>query len=81
MSITGHTHSGPLMYGNVRLYAGSYSPDLARDISDYLNVPLCDRDIITYPNDNIFIKLHKSVRGQDCYVIQTTYIPVHHSQM
>ncbi len=81
MSITGHTHSGPLMYGNVRLYAGSYSPDLARDISDYLNVPLCDRDIITYPNDNIFIKLHKSVRGQDCYVIQTTSIPVHQSLM
>jgi ribose-phosphate pyrophosphokinase len=81
MSISGHTHSGPLMYGNVRLYAGSSSPDLALDISEFLDVPLCDRDIVTYPNDNIFIKLHKSVRGQDCYVIQTTSIPVHHNLM
>ena len=81
MSISGHTHSGPLMYGNVRLYAGSSSPDLAQDISDYLDVPLCERDIVTYPNDNIFVKLHKSVRGQDCYVIQTTSIPVHHNLM
>ena len=55
MSITGHTHSGPLMYGNVRLYAGSSSPELAQDISDYLDVPLCDRDIVTYPNDNLFV--------------------------
>jgi ribose-phosphate pyrophosphokinase len=81
MSISGHTHSGPLMYGNVRLYAGSSSPDLAWDISEFLDVPLCDRDIVTYPNDNIFVKLHKSVRGQDCYVIQTTSIPVHHNLM
>ncbi len=81
MSIAGHTHSGPLMYGNVRLYAGSSAPDLAQDISRYLDVPLCDRDIVTYPNDNIFVKLHSSVRGQDCYVIQTTSIPVQRNLM
>ena len=69
------------MYGNVRLYAGSSSPELAQDISDYLDVPLCERDIVTYPNDNIFVKLHTSVRGQDCYVIQTTSIPVHRNLM
>jgi ribose-phosphate pyrophosphokinase len=81
MSIAGHTHSGPLMYGNVRLYAGSSTPELAQTIAEYLDVPLCERDIVTYPNDNIFVKLHSSVRGQDCYVIQTTSIPVHRNLM
>ena len=81
MNITDHTHSGPLMYGSVRLYAGSSAPELAQDISKYLDVPLCERDIVTYPNDNIFVKLHSSVRGQDCYVIQTTSIPVQHNLM
>jgi len=81
MSIPGHTHSGPLMYGNVRLYAGSSAPELAQDIAQYLDVPLCGRDIITFPNDNIFVKLHSSVRGQDCYVIQTTSIPVQSNLM
>jgi len=42
---------------------------------------LCGRDIIEFPNQNLFVKLHASVRGQDCYVIQTTSIPVHRNLM
>jgi ribose-phosphate pyrophosphokinase len=81
MSISTHIHSGPLMYGGVRLYAGSSCPELASSIAAHLNMPLCERDIITFPNDNIFVKLHSSVRGQDCYVIQTTSIPVQRNLM
>ncbi len=81
MSAPTHVHSSPLMYGGIRLYAGSSCPELAKSIADYLELPLCDREIVTYPNDNIFVKLHTSVRGQDCYVIQTTSIPVHRNLM
>ncbi len=69
------------MYGGIRLYAGTSSPELAQSIADYLDVELCERDIVTFPNDNIFVKLHSSVRGQDCYVVQTTSIPVHRNLM
>jgi len=69
------------MYGDVKLYAGTACPDLANDIAKYLNVPLCGRDLINFPNDNLFIKLHSSVRGQDCYVIQTTSKPTHRNLM
>jgi len=69
------------MYGDVRLYSGNSAPELADKISRYLDVSLCDRDIVTFPNDNIFVKLHTSVRGQDCYVIQSTSIPVQHNLM
>ncbi len=81
MSAPTHYHASPLMYGGIRLYAGSACPDLADEIASHLNLPLCERDIVTYPNDNIFVKLHSSVRGQDCYVIQTTSIPVHRNLM
>ncbi|NMC80051.1 MAG: ribose-phosphate diphosphokinase [Chloroflexi bacterium] len=70
-----------MVYGNIKLYAGTASPDLARKIADYLNLPLCDRDVIVFPNDNLFVKLCSSVRGQDCYVIQTTSAPVHRNLM
>ncbi len=69
------------MYGDVKLYSGTSAPDLANRISAYLDTPLCDRDIVTFPNDNIFVKLHTSVRGQDCYVIQSTSIPVQRNLM
>jgi len=70
-----------LLFGNIKLFAGTASPELSQEISDYLGKPLCGRDIIQYPNENIFVKLHNSVRGQDCYVIQSTAAPVHHNLM
>ncbi len=70
-----------LLHGNIKLFAGTASPDLSDEIAEYLGIPLCGRDIITFPNDNLFVKLHSSVRGQDCYVIQTTSAPVHNNLM
>jgi len=69
------------MYGDVKLYAGTASMDLACKVAEYLGVDLCGRDVITFPNDNLFVKLHSSVRGQDCYVVQTTSAPVHRNLM
>ena len=69
------------MYGDIKLYAGSGSPDLAQKIADYLDQPLSPREIIQFPNENIFVKLNNSARGQDVYVIQTTSSPVHYNLM
>jgi ribose-phosphate pyrophosphokinase len=69
------------MYGNIKLYAGSGSPALAQKIADYLEQTLSPREVIQFPNENIFIKLNSSTRGQDVYVIQTTSSPVHYNLM
>ena len=74
-------HRHEKMYGEIKLYAGTGSPELASKVADYLGAPLCGRDVISFPNDNLFVKLHSSVRGQDCYVIQTTSVPVHRNLM
>ncbi len=76
-----HSRHERMMYGDVRLYAGTACPELAQAIAEYLNLPLCGRDVVEFPNDNLFVKLHGSVRGQDCYVIQTTSAPVHRNLM
>ena len=70
-----------MMYGDIKVYAGTACPELASQIARYLAIPLCGRDIIQFSNDNLFVKLHSSVRGQDCYVIQTTSVPVHRNLM
>jgi ribose-phosphate pyrophosphokinase len=70
-----------LKYGDIKMYAGTASPELAHRIAEYLDLGLGERDIITFPNENIFVKLHNSVRGQDCFVIQTTSTPVHRNLM
>lgn len=69
------------VYGEIKLFAGSGSPELAAKIAEYLGSPLCERELVEFPNENIFIKLTHSVRGQDVYVIQQTAWPVHHNLM
>src|SRR5687768_11284022 len=76
-----HLHHEMKMYGEIKLYAGSGSPDLAQKIADYLGQQISPREVIKLPNENIFIKLKSSARGQDVYIIQTTSSPVHYNLM
>jgi ribose-phosphate pyrophosphokinase len=80
MSHLVHQHEMKV-YGEIKLFAGSGSPELAAKVADYLGSPICDRELVEFPNENIFIKLSHSVRGQDVYVIQQTAWPVHHNLM
>lgn len=68
-------------YGDICLLAGSGSPELALEISDYLQVPLSGYDLIEFPNENLFVRLHGSVRGKDVFLIQSMASPVHRNIM
>ena len=76
-----HVNRDLKVYGGIKLFAGTGSPELAQNISAYLDQPLSEREVIEFPNENLFIKLGGSVRGQDVYVIQTTSSPVHRNLM
>jgi ribose-phosphate pyrophosphokinase len=75
------------MYGHIQVIAGTACPNLAEEIADYLTlkrgdlIQLADIDISKFANDNIFVRLGSSVRGQDVYVIQTTSPPVNDNLM
>ncbi|MBL8050224.1 MAG: ribose-phosphate pyrophosphokinase [Anaerolineales bacterium] len=69
------------MYGGIKLFGGTGSPELAQKIADYLGLTLSGHDVIEFPNENLFVKLKGSARGQDVYVIQTTSSPVHRNLM
>ena len=58
-------------YGDIQLFAGSASRDLAKEISEYLDIPLSEYDLMEFSNENLFVRLHGSVRGQDVYIIQS----------
>jgi len=69
------------IYGEIQLFAGTACPDLAEQIASYLGLQPRGRDVTLFPNDNLFVRLHRSVRGQDVFVIQTTSKPVHRNLM
>ncbi len=68
-------------YGDIRLFAGSGNFDLAQEISEYIQVPLSGYDLVEFPNENLFIRLQGSARGQDVYIIQSMAPPVHRNLM
>lgn len=69
------------MYGDIKLFAGTASSELANNISEYLGVPLSEHVVHHFPNDNLWVRLQSSVRGQDVYIIQTTSRPIHKNIM
>lgn len=70
-----------LMFGHAKLFSGTGNLPLAEKVGAYLGTGLCEREIIEFPNENLFVKLGGSVRGQDCYVLQSTSRPVNRNLM
>ncbi len=61
---------------SIRLIAGTAHPDLARSISEHMDVPLCDASIGRFPDGEIDIKINEDIRGSDCFVLQPLCPPV-----
>ncbi len=57
------------------LVSGSANPVLSVRISDFLDVPLVDPQLIRFANGEIFCEIEKNVRGADVFVIQSTCTP------
>jgi len=69
------------MVGELKIFAGRASVELATSICGQLNLPLGKREILSFSNDNSFIKINENVRECDVFVIQTSCPPVNHNLM
>ncbi|MFT5285810.1 MAG: ribose-phosphate pyrophosphokinase [Planctomycetota bacterium] len=62
--------------GEIRLIAGTAHPELARSISEEMDLPLSDAHVGRFPDGEIDIKINMDVRGTDCFVLQPLCPPV-----
>ncbi|MGE5652796.1 MAG: ribose-phosphate diphosphokinase [Bacillota bacterium] len=69
------------MVGELRVFAGNASHELAEEISSVLRVPLGKAEIFKFSNDNTFVKINENVREADVYVVQTSCPPVNDNLM
>jgi ribose-phosphate pyrophosphokinase len=60
----------------LKIFAGTSHPDLAEAITRHLGVPLGQRCIKPFTNQNIKVKIEENVRGADVFVIQTSAPPL-----
>jgi ribose-phosphate pyrophosphokinase len=69
------------MSGSIKVFSGRANRALAEEIAQRLGLALSGADILDFPNENIFVRLHQSVRGQDVYIVQPTYPQVNRGIM
>ena len=65
----------------MKLLAGNSNLPLANDVSRYLQKPLTNMTARCFADKEIFVEIHENVRGEDCFVIQSTSYPVNDNLM
>jgi len=65
----------------VKLIAGTSVPELAKEISKNVGIPLVKADIGKFSNGETRVEILESVRGADVFVIQSTCPPVNDNVM
>jgi len=65
----------------LRLLSGSANPGLAAAIADYLGIRLVEMELDKFSDGEIKVIVNESVRGADCFVIQSTCCPANDSLM
>ncbi len=83
MTRGGHraTCFGGCVFKKVCLFAGSANPQLAADISEYLETPLAKVKFTRFSDGEAFCEIQENVRGVDAFVIQPTCSPVNDALM
>ncbi len=66
---------------DIKLFAGSATPALAASVAKHLGLSLARCDVAQFPDGETRIGIGESVRGADCFVIQSTCAPVNHNLM
>ena len=66
---------------SIKLFSGSSNPELARQISAYLDVPLGQLKSVRFSDGEMFVEIGENVRGSEVFVIQSTSSPANDNLM
>lgn len=65
----------------LKIFSGSANPELAKEICDYLGLPLGEALIGRFNNGEVQVMIEESVRGKDVFIIQPTSQPADENLM
>jgi ribose-phosphate pyrophosphokinase len=66
---------------DVKLFSGGATRDLAASVAHHLGSKLASGTVSQFPDGETRTTIEESVRGADCFVIQSTCAPVNHNLM
>src|SRR3954469_15855528 len=60
----------------LKVFTGRANPQLAKRITDHLQIPLGRGRTELFPDGELIVKVEEDVRGRDCFIIQPTSHPI-----
>ena len=60
----------------LKIFTGNSNSSLAKQICDYLKIPLGDLTCKRFSDGEIYLKINENIRGVDVFVVQSTHSPV-----
>ena len=68
-------------FSNLRLFTCNSHPELAQEIAEHMGVELGKSTVTKFSDGEISVSIWESVRGKDCFIIQSTCDPVNDNLM
>ena len=62
--------------GDLKVFAGSAHPQLAREIAEFLGLPLGQARLRRFPDSEVSFQIDENIRGTDVFIVQPTCTPV-----
>jgi len=65
----------------LKIFSGKSNEPLAKEICEYLDVPLGDVLVTSFPDSESFVRYNENIRGTDVFLVQSTSSPANHNVM
>jgi ribose-phosphate pyrophosphokinase len=65
----------------MKIFTGNSNPQLAKEICEYLDMPLGEADVISFPDGESFVRIKENIRGADVFIVQSTCNPANQNLM
>lgn len=66
---------------DIKIFAANANQRVAKQISECLGLPMGKSEVTTFSDGEIAVSLYESVRGSDCFIVQSTCAPVNNNLM
>src|SRR3989304_431490 len=63
------------------VFTGNAHPQLAQDVTSYLNIPLGKANVGRFSDGEIAVEIMENVRGKDVFIVQPTCNPTNDNLM
>ncbi len=68
-------------YANLKLFTCNSHPELAQEIAEHMGIELGKSTVTKFSDGEISVSIWESVRGKDCFIVQSTNDPVNDNLM